>query len=208
MVEEIRRPWSFSLLAFASFWPAMVLAMMLPSNVPMLNAFLGADGGRDRPSTTVAFLASYVVVWTAFGAAAFVADMGVHSLVHSWHWLHEHEWAILAATLAVVGAFQLVPAKRRYLEQCRYLTNRIARHPGKGWVDASVQGLRYGKCELSCCWALMLLMFATGHTLAWLLVLTGAVLAEKILPRGELLAQLTGTVLVIASCLLVISNIV
>lgn len=156
LIEGDRWPWGVSLAFFALFWLVMVAAMMLPMNLPMLDALRRGTGGGSP--TTAAFLAGYSGVWAAFGAAVFVGDTGVHSLTHSLHWLHENGWAVLAVTLAVVGLFQLAPAKRRYLEECRHRTDHIARHPGGGWVGALAQGLRYGRCELLCCWALMLLV--------------------------------------------------
>jgi predicted metal-binding membrane protein len=48
-------------------------------------------------------------------------------------------------------------------------------------------------------WALMLLMFALGvHSLTWTLLLTGVLVAEKVLPGGTRLASLVGATLVVA----------
>ena len=205
LIEGDRWPWGVSLTFFTLFWLVMVAAMMLPVNLPMLDALRRGAGGVSP--TTAAFLAGYSGVWAAFGAAVFVGDTGVHSLTHSWHWLHENGWAVLAATLAVVGLFQSAPAKRRYLEECRHRTNCITRHAGGGWVGALAQGLRYGRCELLCCWALMLLVVAVGHGLIWTLAFTGVMFAERTLPRGELLARLTGAAVTVLSGAVVVVNV-
>lgn len=176
LLEGDRWPWVISLSVFVLFWLMMVAAMMLPANLPVLAAYgRSAGGARSRRLTTRTFLTGYALVWAAFGAGAFAGDTAIHALVHHWHWLHEHEWIILAATLAIVGLFQLIPAKRRYLQRCRHQADYVTRHPGNTWSVTLSQGLRYGKCELACCWALMLLMVALGLDVA----------ARRIDARGE-----------------------
>ena len=207
LIEGGRWPWVTSLTIFALFWLVMVAAMMLPANLHVLAAYGRSGGGaRSRWLATGAFLVGYALVWAAFGAGAFAGDTAIHALVHHWHWLHEREWVVLASTLAIVGLFQLIPAKRRYLQRCRHQTDHMARNPGHTWSATLSQGLRYGKCELACCWALMLLMVALGHHLAWMLSLAGLMLAEKFLARGVLLARATGAALVLCSTIVVLAG--
>ena len=206
LIEGDRWLWGVSLSFFSLFWLVMVAAMMLPAGVPVLDAFRVTRFAGDRSPLTAAFLAGYFVVWTGFGAAVFVADTGVHSLTHSWHWLHENAWAVPAGTL-MVGLFQLAPSKRRYLEACRRQMGRVSRQPVGGWSEALIRGLRYGKCELSCCWALMLLMIAVGHGVAWMLAFTGVMLVERILPHVEFLARITGGAVVMSSAVVVAPNV-
>ncbi|HET7479264.1 MAG TPA: DUF2182 domain-containing protein, partial [Rubrobacteraceae bacterium] len=200
LIEGDHGPWLLSLAIFTSFWLVMVAAMMLPANMNILAA-LGsvAPGARSRALATGTFLAGYALVWASFGAGAFAADTAVHALAYQWHWLHEHEWIILATTLATVGLYQLIPTKRRYLERCRHQTDYISRHPDDTPSATLLQGLHYGKCELACCWAPMLLMVAVGHHLVWMLLLAGVMLAEKCFTRGVLLARLVGAALVLCS---------
>jgi predicted metal-binding membrane protein len=178
----------------------MVAAMMLPVNLPVFHALSGDGGGPPA-----AFLAGYCGVWLAFGAAVFVGDTGVYSLTHSWYWLHQNGWAVLAATLAIVGIFQSTPAKRRYLERCRHGTDYATSSPN-GW-RALAWGLRYGGCELLCCWALMLLVIAVGHGLVWTLAFSGVMLAERALAQGELLARFTGAVVMVSCGAVVVANV-
>lgn len=206
LVEGDRWPWVTSLSTFALFWLVMVAAMMLPANLHVLVAYGRSGGGaRSRWLATGTFLAGYALVWAAFGAGAFAGDAAIHALVHHWHWLREREWVVSASTLAMVGLFQLIPAKRRYLQRCRHQNDYMARHPDDTWSATVSQGLRYGRCELACCWALMLLMVALGHHLAWMLLLAGLMLAERFLTRGVLLARATGAALVLCSTILVLA---
>ena len=79
------------------------------------------------------------------------------------------------------------------------------------WRDgingAWVMGFRHGAYCLGCCFALMLLLFVAGiMNLAWVAALTLAVAAEKILPKGERVAQLLGVALILAGVLKIAVN--
>jgi predicted metal-binding membrane protein len=59
--------------------------MMLPSSLPLIGLFARASASQPRPRPArAAFLGGYAVVWTCFGAAAFLGDVGVHHLVERW----------------------------------------------------------------------------------------------------------------------------
>ena len=59
-------------LAFALFliaWQTMIVAMMLPSSLPLVRLFSVASAGAPaRGRALLAFLSGYALVWTAFGA--------------------------------------------------------------------------------------------------------------------------------------------
>ena len=59
---------------------------------------------------------------------------------------------------------------------------------------------------VSCCWALMALVFVVGVvSLGWMAALTMVVCAEKLLPRAHLLSRLLGVGLACAGIALLIS---
>ena len=58
-------------------------------------------------------------------------------------------------------------------------------------------GLKHGAYCLGCCWLLMALLFVVGvMNLAWLAVLTGFIVLEKVAPAGFYLSRVTGLLLV------------
>jgi predicted metal-binding membrane protein len=58
-------------------------------------------------------------------------------------------------------------------------------------------GLQHGAYCLGCCWALFAVLVAAGvMSLAWMLLLTGLVFVEKVLPYGPRAASLIGLALV------------
>ena len=163
-------------------WQVMFVAMMVPAASPVG----GLVARQERRAAVGGFLGAYALVWTAFGATAFLGDAGLHGLVHHVPWLLGHRWAIAGAVLAVAGGFQLSRAKRACLASCR----RPAEH-----VRASGfrTGLSYGLACLGDCWALMLLMFAAGMAnLWWMAALTALMAYEKLGRDGDRAATLAG----------------
>src|SRR5271154_2381035 len=63
-------------------WAVMMVAMMLPSAVPMIQGFLSVNDRRrnsSRPFVPVGiFVLGYIVAWAAFSAAATLAQWGLH----------------------------------------------------------------------------------------------------------------------------------
>lgn len=197
-----------SLLIFSLFWVYMVAAMMLPLNLRLFDTFFWAKGGTSpRWLNASAFLTGYALVWIAFGVVAFIGDAKLHALSHSSHFLHENGWLILTTAIAVAGAHQLSPAKRRSLQSCHDATTHIIDAPATRWSVAFVQGLRYGKSELACCWGLMLLAMAVGHGVLMMAAFTGVMLLEKVLPRGHLTAGVTGVTLMLMASTLIVLNV-
>jgi len=68
-------------------------------------------------------------------------------------------------------------------------------------------GAHHGGYCLICCWALMALLFVFGAmNLLWITGLAALVLAEKLLPAGERIAQLTGLPLIGAGLWLLVGS--
>src|SRR5258705_1785805 len=66
--------WPSAAASFLGMWSVMMVAMMLPSLVPMLSRYRQAVGrtGETRVGRLTALVgASYFFVWTVFGVAAF-----------------------------------------------------------------------------------------------------------------------------------------
>jgi predicted metal-binding membrane protein len=167
-------PWLVATLAGG--WVLMVAAMMVPTTLPLVSSATRALGRE----ATSAVLAGYVSVWLVAGVAMHAGDLGVHWVAHHWAWLGGHTWAIAAATLAIAGLYQFSPAKRRFLSCCRA--------PDRLLESATPfrAGLAHGTHCLACCWALMLVMFSVGvASVAWMLALTVAMVAEKVTSAGQ-----------------------
>jgi predicted metal-binding membrane protein len=193
-------------VAFALFlvaWQAMIAAMMLPSTLPMVRLFAAASAGQPRPRAAMrAFIGGYAIVWTGFGAAAFLGDTALHHTVDASPWLQQHEFLIGGGVLALAGAFQFTPLKYRCLEVCRHPGAFLLRHYHRGSDGAFKLGRRHGMFCLGCCWALMLLMFAAGvANLWWMAGLTMLMFYEKTGTGGRRAVPVAGIVLVACAAL-------
>ncbi len=73
----------------------------------------------------------------------------------------------------------------------------------EGTRGALIMGLKHGSYCVGCCWILMALLFVAGvMNLFWVAIIAAFVLAEKVLPRGDLVARVAGGMLVLAGIVL------
>jgi predicted metal-binding membrane protein len=186
-----------ALLLFLPAWQVMIAAMMVPSSLPLVRMYAAASArAPDRSRSMAAFLGGYALVWSAFGALAFVGDAGIHASVNASPWLNANSWLIAPSTLMLAGAFQFTPLKDACLRACRHPASFLQRHYGRGPRAGLELGLRHGLFCAGCCWALMLVMFAVGAgNLVWMAALTALMVHEKTQPSGARTVPVTGAVL-------------
>jgi predicted metal-binding membrane protein len=188
---------------FVFGWLLMIVAMMLPSSIPLVVTFSRLVGRRRRPGRLVGLLlVGYLAVWTAFGLAAWAADRVVHAAVEALPWLAAHPELILGSTLLIAGLWQFSPLRDRCLEECRsplgFVLNRWRGTSERR--EAFALGIAHGAFCVGCCWSLMLVMFGVGmSSLVAMLVLGGVTAVEKNLPEGRRLTRPVGVLLVIAA---------
>ena len=199
-------PLWLALPLFLLAWQVMVVAMMLPSSLPMVRLFRVASARTEQPGATMtAFLGGYLGVWAGFGALAFAQDIGIHRLVDHTPWLAEHSWLIGGAALALAGSFQFSALKDRCLTECRHPGAYLLQHYRRGVGNGFRLGFGHGLFCLGCCWALMLLMFAAGVAqLWWMAALTAVMVYEKIGRAGERVTPFVGVALLTLAALVVI----
>jgi predicted metal-binding membrane protein len=195
-----------ALLLFLLTWQVMTAAMMLPSSLPLVRMYMAASAhAPGRRVALAAFLGGYALVWSAFGAMAFLGDAGLHAAVDASRWLTEHEWAIAPGVLLLAGAFQFSSLKEACLRSCRHPASFLRRHYRRGARGGFMLGARHGAFCVGCCWALMLVMFAAGAaSLLWMAPLTAVMVHEKTRPSGARTVPLTGVVLLAAGSTLLL----
>ena len=172
---------------FAISWVVMMAAMMFPSIAPMVLVFASIqsrrrDSGRAAVSPAL-FIAGYILVWTAFGFAAYGLYVGARGLpIDALAWDRAGRW-LAAGVIAAAALYQLTPAKDACLRRCRgplqFLTER--------WRDGRAGALRmvfeHGGWCVGCCWGLMATLFALGvMSLVWMVIVAGLIAVEKMLP--------------------------
>jgi predicted metal-binding membrane protein len=183
---------------FLLSWLAMIVAMMLPSSLPMVRHYAAVAQRLGRPGDLTRFLAGYGVVWLGFGYLAFGGDLGLHRIADQSAWITDHPWVVCGSVLVGAGLFQFSALKDRCLTNCRHPAAFLANQHLRGIDDSLRLGVAHGLDCLGCCWALMLVMFAAGvANLAWMAALGGVMLYEKATPRGQYLTPIVGGVLMV-----------
>jgi len=196
-------PFALEAALFSLGWVLMIVAMMLPSSIPLVMTFGALVRRRRRPGRLVLLLlAGYLLVWGAFGLGAWLADRVVHAAVDALPWLAEHPQLIIATTLAGAGLWQFSPLRDRCLEECRsplgFVINRWRGTSER--IEALRMGIAHGAFCVGCCWSLMLVMFGVGlASLSAMLVLGGMTAIEKNLPSGRRLTRPVGILLILAA---------
>ena len=180
--------WTLSYLMSAfSMWALMMVAMMLPSAMPMIllyARFSVRSGGTA--TSTIFFTFTYLLIWLLFSGLATVAQAAlVETALASNADVSLADSRLSGALLITAGIYQLSPLKSACLNLCQSPLSFVMRFWRPGWKGGLRLGLLHGLYCLGCCWALMLLLFVGGvMNLAWIAALTLIVLAEKIAPHS------------------------
>src|SRR5215831_12008491 len=103
-----RDPGNMGAVAFLAMWLTMMAAMMLPTIAPMVLAHHAVAHRRlEGALSTLAFVAGYLLVWSAIGLVVFAA----YSVYSQWgdeaarsHWL----LTLAGETLVFAGAYQFI----------------------------------------------------------------------------------------------------
>ena len=169
-----------------SMWAIMMVAMMLPSAVPLLS--LLARSNSQRYSRARAFLTTtasglgYVTAWGAFSALATLAQWRLLEARLVSPMMASSSPYLSALLLGAAGAYQFTALKYSCLSRCRSPLSALMTRKRDGIAGALLLGLGQGAYCTGCCWLLMALLFVLGvMNLLWIAVLTLLVLLEKFL---------------------------
>ena len=198
---QLTRPmWDWSpanWLAVFIMWSVMMAAMMLPTTMPMVSVFRTLNKSRGEAGRTAAFVAGYLALWTAFGAAATAAQWALQTSGLLSPMIVSLSPVLSGALLAVAGVFQFTPLKQACLRACRAPLGFLLTDWRDGLWGAARIGIRHGLYCLGCCWALMALLFVGGAmNLLWIGALTLLVAMEKLAPKGDILAKGLGVLMI------------
>jgi predicted metal-binding membrane protein len=186
--------------AFLLAWFVMLTAMMLPSELTYIGAFAAMLRGRGvskgwRRNVIACFVLGYGAAWIAYGVIAYILDGAVRMIMPemiAWYRVGPFLAGPLLAgsTLVAAGFYQVSSLKHVCLTGCRSPLSFFARYWRRGKAGALAMGFRHGLVCVGCCWALMAVMFAVGTmSLTWMALLTVFMFAEKVLPKGQVLAR-------------------
>jgi predicted metal-binding membrane protein len=196
--------WPAAAASFLGMWLVMMVAMMLPSLVPMLSRYRRAvapSGQAHLGWLTAIVGAGYFFVWTVFGMAVFPLGVALAALEMRRPALARAVPAIVGLFVLGAGALQLTAWKARHLACCREGPGRAL--PADG-LTAWSHGLRLGIHCVTCCLGLTVILLVVGvMDLRAMVIVTVAITIERLAPAGQRVARVTGAVVVGAGLLLI-----
>ncbi|PYP41531.1 MAG: hypothetical protein DMD43_06300 [Gemmatimonadetes bacterium] len=198
--------WPGAAAAFLGMWVVMMVAMMLPSLVPMLWRYRLAVGrtGEARIGRLTALVGvGYFVVWTGFGMAAFPLGVALAAIEMQLPALARAVPIGVGVVVLMAGSLQLTAWKARHLAWCRAAPGRGRTLPadaGAAWRH----GLGLGFHCTHCCVGLMAILLVIGvMDLRAMAVVAAAITVERLAPAAERAARATGAVVIGAGLLLI-----
>ena len=213
MMPWMRMPgqtWAGAAASFVAMWTVMMVAMMLPSLVPMLGRYrlaVARNGTAQLGMLTTVMAIGYFAVWSAlgaaiypFGAALAVAQMRLPALARA---------VPIAAGVVVLlaGTVQLTAWKARHLAFGRAAAERVhlsAADVPTAWRHGVCLGVH---CNY-CCAGLTASFLALGvMDLRVMAVVTAAITAERLVPAGARVARAVGVVGIVAGAQLIVRGV-
>ena len=198
--------WVGAAASFLGMWVVMMLAMMLPSLVPMLGRYREAVDrtGETRLGWLTALVGvGYFLVWTAFGILVFPLGIALAALAMQHPALARIVPIAIGVVVLVAGALQFTGWKARHLACCREAPGRAHPLPADGGT-ALRNGLRLGLHCTHCCVGLMAILLVIGiMDLRAMAAVAAAITVERLAPGGERVARAIGAVVVVAGLFLI-----
>jgi predicted metal-binding membrane protein len=204
--------WSGAASSFLGMWIVMMVAMMLPSLVPMLLRYRqivggvcvrGEEIGEGRLGWLTATVAvAYFCVWTVFGMIVFPIGVAMATLTMSEPALARAVPIAVGVVVLMAGAIQFTGWKSRHLACCRETPRRtMPADTATAWRH----GLRLGLHCSYCCAGLTATLLAIGvMDLRVMAVVGAAITAERLTPAGERVARIIGAVVGAAGLIMVV----
>jgi predicted metal-binding membrane protein len=191
--------WAGAAVTFLGMWIVMMVAMMLPSLIPMLQRYREAAGGTGAaglgPLTAIVG-AGYFFMWTLFGVAAFPVGVALATVEMREPSLSRAVPLAAGVVVLLAGALQFTEWKARHLRCCREA-------PGPGHTlppDAATawrHGRNLGLHCIYCCSGLMAVLLVLGvMDLGAMAIVAIALTVERVAPAGERIARGIGAAVV------------
>jgi predicted metal-binding membrane protein len=205
--------WPGAAASFLGMWVVMMVAMMLPSLVPMLQHYRQAVGRANAtrlgPLTAIAG-AGYFFVWAVFGMAVFPLGAALAAIEMQQPALARAVPTATGVVVLIAGALQFSAWKAHHLADCReasaFSRAEVSASVGET-ADAGTawrHGLRLGLHCSYCCAGLMAILLVIGiMDLRAMAVVTAAITVERLAPAGDRVARTIGAVVVVAGLFLI-----
>jgi predicted metal-binding membrane protein len=187
---------------FLLMWLSMMVAMMLPSALPMLLIYrrvLHFRRERRVGLSTALMACGYFAVWLCFGMLAYLGGAAAAWAAMRWPLVSRAVPFVSGAALILCGVFQWTPWKMACLRHCRDPLHLVASHLSGGLGGGWRLGIHHGAFCAACCWGLMLIQLVLGvMNLAVMAIVATVIALEKLVPRVGLIVRIVGAASVAA----------
>ena len=199
--------WPGAAASFLGKWVVMMMAMMLPSLVPMVWRYrqVVSKRGETRLGRLTALVGvGYFFVWAVFGMAVFPLGVALAAVAMRLPALARAIPIAVGVVVLIAGALQLSAWKAHHLACCREPPGRSRTLPadaGTAWRH----GLSLGLHCIHCSVGLMAILLVIGvMDLRAMAVVAAAITVERLAPVGERVARATGVVVIGAGLFLIV----
>ncbi|MFW2365657.1 MAG: DUF2182 domain-containing protein [Desulforhopalus sp.] len=181
-------------------WMMMMIAMMLPTAAPMILTYgdilYSQQSGENAFVPLSIFIGGYLCTWGAYSVVAVIGQYWMLQFDLISEMMVGANPAVNGVMLMLAGFYQWSWLKNACLTHCRSPLQFFLTSWQAGNVGALKMGIKHGAYCVGCCWALMVLMFFFGlMNLLWIVALSVIMLAEKVMPKGELFSRIVGLLL-------------
>ena len=191
--------------SFAAMWVVMMVAMMLPSLVPMLRRYrdaLAPPGEARLGGLTARAGIAYFAVWTGFGLAVYPVGVALAAAAMRHAGLARAVPFGAGAAVLLAGLIQLTAWKARCLATCREKPGcgrALPADAATAWRHGARLALHCGRC---CANLIAILLVLGVMDVGAMAAVTAAITAERVAPRGERAARVVGVVAIVAAVIL------
>ena len=182
--------WLTFATSFIGMWTVMMVAMMLPSLLPMLRRYraaLHAAGEPNLGALTALAGVGYFAVWAAIGVAVFALGAALAAMEMTWPVLARAVPVASSVIVLAAGALQCSAWKTRQLARCR-MTPPL---DSSAWRHGACLGVR---CANACAGLTAILLVAGVMDLRAMVAVSVAITLERLAPAGEHIARAVGAV--------------
>jgi len=178
-------------------WVVMMVAMMLPSLVPMLRRYrqaVGRTGETPLGWLTALVGVGYFFVWTVFGMAAFPLGVALAAIEMQQPALAGAVPVAVGVVVLIAGGLQFTAWKAHHLACCRDAPGRGRTLPA-GAGAALQHGVRLGRHCGHCCANLIVILLVIGvMDVRAMAIVTAAITLERLAPAGQHVARVIGAI--------------
>ena len=178
-------------------WTVMMVAMMLPSLIPMLMGYRRATGIASQARVdwlTSVVGAGYFSVWAVLGVAVFPVCVAMAAVQTRLPTLGPVVPVASGVVVMVAGALQFTAWKARRLACCRFAPSNAS---PAGTLAAWRHGLQLGlRCTQCCAGQTATLLVLGVMDLRVMATVTAAITAERLAPAGNRIARGVGAIMV------------